>query len=229
MAASPAWPGLSTHKGLDDHAALVVGLADHAALGHGRVFEQRVFHFGAADVVARGDDHVVGAGLVEEVAVGVLQEGVARVVPAVLHVVRLARVVQVAAAGGPDHRQLADGAARHFLAVVVDHLGGVAGHHLADGAAAHVAAGAAEMKMWNISVAPMPSVISMPVASFQSWRVASGRPSPALTQMRSVGTPCCLRKGRHLAVERRRGVADGGADLVDQLAPWLRACRAMSG
>ena len=54
---------------------------------------------------------------------------------------------------------------------------------------------AAEMKMWNISVAPMPSSISMPVASFQSWRVASGRASPALTQMRRLGTPCCLAKG----------------------------------
>ena len=128
-------------EGLDDHAALLVGLADHAALGHGRVPQQRVLDFRAADVVAGGDDHVVGAGLVEEVAVLVLHEGVAGVVPAVLHVVGLARVVQVLAAGGADHGQLADRAARHFVAVVVDHLGRVAGHHLADGAGAHVAAG----------------------------------------------------------------------------------------
>jgi hypothetical protein len=53
---------------------------------------------------------------------------------------------------------------------------------------------AAEMKMWNISVAPMPSIISMPVASFHSWRVASGRLSPALTHSRRLGTPCCLAK-----------------------------------
>ena len=43
--------------------------------------------------------------------------------------------------------------------------------------------------MWNTSVPPMPSSISMPVASFQSWRVASGSASPALTQMRSAGSP----------------------------------------
>lgn len=52
-----------------------------------------------------------------------------------------------------------------------------------------------EMKMWNISVAPMPSVISMPVASFHNWRVASGRASPALTQVRSAGRPRALAKG----------------------------------
>jgi hypothetical protein len=41
------------------------------------------------------------------------------------------------------------------------------------------------MKMWNISVAPMPSSISMPLASSRAgaWRPAA--PSPALTQMRS--------------------------------------------
>ena len=49
--------------------------------------------------------------------------------------------------------------------------------------------------MWNISVAPMPSVMSRPVASFHSWRVASGRPSPALTQVRSWGRPICLANG----------------------------------
>ena len=39
--------------------------------------------------------------------------------------------------------------------------------------------------MWNISVAPMPSMISMPVASFQSARVAAGSASPAATHLRS--------------------------------------------
>ena len=39
--------------------------------------------------------------------------------------------------------------------------------------------------MWNISVAPMPSMISMPVASFQSARVAAGSASPAETHLRS--------------------------------------------
>jgi hypothetical protein len=79
-------------ESLDDHPALLVGLADHAAFGHGRMLQQRVLDLGPADVVAGGDDHVVGARLVDEVAVLVLQEGVARIVPAVLHVAGLARV-----------------------------------------------------------------------------------------------------------------------------------------
>lgn len=40
---------------------------------------------------------------------------------------------------------------------------------------------ALEMKMCIISVPPMPSVISMPLAAFQLWRVASGSASPADT------------------------------------------------
>jgi hypothetical protein len=46
-------------------------------------------------------------------------------------------------------------------------------------------ASSAAMKMWNISVAPMPSMISMPVASFQRARVAAGSASPAATHFRS--------------------------------------------
>src|SRR5688572_28745202 len=38
------------------------------------------------------------------------------------------------------------------------------------------------MKMCIISVEPMPSMISMPVASLNAWRVASGSASPAETQ-----------------------------------------------
>ncbi|MCY1310275.1 hypothetical protein D9M70_604510 [compost metagenome] len=41
--------------------------------------------------------------------------------------------------------------------------------------------GGLDTNTWIISVPPMPSIISMPVASFQSWRVASGRASPAET------------------------------------------------
>ena len=52
----------------------------------------------AADVVAGGDDHVVAAGLVPEVAVGVAREGVAGDVPAVVDVGLPGAVVEVAAA-----------------------------------------------------------------------------------------------------------------------------------
>ena len=72
------------------------------------------------------------------------------------------------------------------------------------------------MKIWNISVAPMPSIISMPVASRQQsarrvWKALAGAHAQS-----KRGDAECLGKGRHLPVERRRGVADRGADLADQ-------------
>jgi hypothetical protein len=141
------------HEGLDDHAAHLVALADHAAFGHGRVREQAVLDLGRAHVVAGGDDHVVVARLVVEVAVLVLREGVAGVVPAVADVGGLAFVVHVAAAGGADHGQAADGAARHLVVVLVHHLGLVAGHHLADGAGAHVGARGRDVDVEHLGAA----------------------------------------------------------------------------
>ena len=91
--------------GLDDHAALHIGLADHAALSHGRVFEQSIFHFRAAHVVTRGDDHVIVTGLVMEIAVIVLHERIAGIVPARLHIALLSRVIEITASGRPDHGQ----------------------------------------------------------------------------------------------------------------------------
>ena len=43
----------------------------------------------------------------------------------------------------------------------------------------------AEMKMCIISVAPIPSTMPIPVASFQACQVEAGRCSPAETQVRS--------------------------------------------
>jgi hypothetical protein len=40
-------PLLEHAEGLDDHATLVIGLADHAAFGDCRVAQQGVFHLGA--------------------------------------------------------------------------------------------------------------------------------------------------------------------------------------
>ena len=105
IASSPRVRRAQHDERLDDLPALLVGRADHRALGDGLVAQQHVFHLERGDVVAGRDDHVVGARLVEEVAVGVLQVGVAGVVPAALHVVGLARVAQVAAAGGALHRE----------------------------------------------------------------------------------------------------------------------------
>ena len=114
--------GAQHHVGLHDLAALRVGRADHAAFGDGRMGEQRRLHLGPGDVVAGRDDHVVGARLVPEVAVLIQDEAVAGQVPAVLDVVRLARVVEIAAADRPAQREPADRAGRHVAAVLVDDL-----------------------------------------------------------------------------------------------------------
>ena len=50
------------HVRLDDLPALLVGRADHGAFGDLGMGEQGRFHLGPGDVVARRDDHVVGAG-----------------------------------------------------------------------------------------------------------------------------------------------------------------------
>ena len=65
--------------------------------------------------------------------------------------------------------------------------------------------------MWIISVEPMPSMISMPVACLKSWRVASGSASPAETHFFRLREVVVLGELRHLAVEGRRGEADGRA------------------
>ena len=65
--------------------------------------------------------------------------------------------------------------------------------------------------MCSISVAPMPSMISMPVASCQASKVAFGSVSPAETHLRSdeMSKPASLRE--HGAIGGRRGEADRGA------------------
>jgi hypothetical protein len=49
-----------------------------------------------------------------------------------------------------------------------------------------------EMKMCSISVAPMPSMISMPVACFHCARVAAGSASPAETHLARLERSCAL-------------------------------------
>ena len=46
--------------------------------------------------------------------------------------------------------------------------------------------------MWNISVEPIPSMISMPVCCFHKVRVAAGRDSPALTHLRRLDRSCVV-------------------------------------
>ena len=80
-----AWPCFSTTNALTICPRLV-GHADDAAFGDGVVLQQNRLDLGPRDVVAGGHDHVVGARLVEEVAVGVHRERVAGQVPAVADV-----------------------------------------------------------------------------------------------------------------------------------------------
>src|ERR671932_96133 len=77
---------------LDYLAPLVVGHADDGAFADGVVFHQRRLDLGAGDVVARGNDHVVGARLEPEVTVLVHLVRVAGDVPAVNYVLSLSRI-----------------------------------------------------------------------------------------------------------------------------------------
>src|SRR5690242_12072438 len=128
---------LEDDEGLDDRAALLVGPADYAALRDRDVLQQRRLDFRAGDVVAGGDDHVVGARLVEEVAVLVAQIGVAGEVPAVLYIVFLPLVRQVAAAGRALDREAADRARLAGPAFLVEDRRLVARNGVARGTAAH--------------------------------------------------------------------------------------------
>ena len=56
-------------------------------------------------------------------------------------------------------------------------------------------ASSCEMKMCSSSVEPMPSMMSMPVASFHNCRVAAGNASPAETHLRSERRSCCFTLG----------------------------------
>ena len=66
--------------------------------------------------------------------------------------------------------------------------------------------------MCSISVAPMPSMISMPVASFHSLRVAAGSASPADTHLRRLDRSNARDLRGHRAIRRRRGEQHASAD-----------------
>src|SRR5205814_4986373 len=90
---------------------------------HALVHEQRALDFGSGDVVAGRNDHVVGARLVEEITVAIPRVGVAGDVPTALHIVALALVGEITAAGGPFHREAADRARGAGAALLIEHGG----------------------------------------------------------------------------------------------------------
>ena len=128
------------HERLHLLPALGAGHADHRAFGDRGMRQKRILHFRRADIVARADDHVVAAREVPIIAVGVAAVGVAGHVPAVLDIVALARVIEVAAAGRALDREAAD-AFVHLIAVSIEDRRCVARHRLAGGARADVVAG----------------------------------------------------------------------------------------
>ncbi len=161
------------------------GRADHAAFGDRRMRQQRGLHFRPGDVVARRDDHVVGARLIPEVAVGIHQVGVAGDVPAVLHVLAsAARRRDSGSRSGPAPR---DGrrcrAAARCRRRRSPWPRSPAPRLPVEPARTSLLG--EPMKMCIISVAPMPSRILMPVAFSHASNVAFGSASPADTQLRS--------------------------------------------
>ena len=217
-------PGPQHTKRLDDHAARVIRLANHAALGHRRVLEQCVFHLRRAHVVTGGDDHVVGAGLVEKVAIGILQERVAGVVPAIFHIVALTCVTQVFAARGADHRELAHRATRLLGTVVVHHLRGVARHHLADGTASHIRGRSRDEDVKHLGGTNAVQHLDAGGVFPQLARGVRQGLARAHADAQGWFAPrLCQRfhKRCHLPIKRGGRVANGGAHLKHQAGHYL--------
>src|SRR5687768_18196336 len=87
------------------------------------MLEQYVLYFRTGNVVSTGDDHVVRAGLVPEVSIGVELVRIACEIPAVLDVFPLLLdVVEVPAAGRPTHGKPSHRAIWRIIAIIVDDL-----------------------------------------------------------------------------------------------------------
>ena len=80
--------------------------------------------------------------------------------------------------------------------------------------------------MCSSSVAPMPSISSMPVASRHSVRVATGSASPAETHLRSV-PPCAAATRRWRAVAAIARYEVGAVN--NTVAPWRAMPSSRSG
>src|SRR5205085_6374746 len=94
------------HEGLHDLAAFLVGSANHGALQHLRMIEQRRLDLRARDLVAGADNQVVGASHVPEISLLIHAIGVASDVPSILYILLLLRrSIEIAAAGGTARGQ----------------------------------------------------------------------------------------------------------------------------
>ena len=121
--------------GLDDGAALGIGLGHHRGICHGRMLDQAILDLAGPDAVACGLEHVVAAAVIPEAAVGVHHRHVAGAAPAVfraaselgkcrlfvLPVAEKEHRVALAVHVEPVQRHVTGHAARAFLATVVEH------------------------------------------------------------------------------------------------------------
>src|SRR5581483_4429564 len=130
---------LQDDERLDDESARRIRGGDDGGLGDGRMLVEHVLDLGTGDLVAAGDDHVVGAALIREIAVFVLDVHVAGDVPAAeADVLGLAvGLAPVLAAGRPLDGDEAFGAGRHLAPVLVDDAAVIAGHGQPGGPGLH--------------------------------------------------------------------------------------------
>src|SRR5262245_63956399 len=98
---------------LHDLSPFVVRYADDGALDHVSVRKERRFDLGPGDIVAGGNDHVVGARDEVENAALVPDEIITRDIQAVADVARLALVSKLTAACGSPHGQESNSPFRH--------------------------------------------------------------------------------------------------------------------
>ena len=154
-------------------------------------------------------------------AVLVLHESVAGQVPAVAHVVRLPLVGEIAAAGRPAHRELAERRRAALRSCRRRRSWPRSRRPAGRSRPACASPTRLVMKMCSISVEPMPSRIGLPVLRVHSSNTGAGSVSPAETAMPQRGQVGALVHRRHHgAVGGRRGEADRrfvGLDDLDHV------------
>ena len=176
--------------------------------------EQHRLDFRTGYVVPGRDYHVVGAGLISEVAIGVLDIGVAGDVPAALHVLRLPAVAEVAAAGRAAHREPPGGSGRHLAAGPVNDARFVSRNRPAGRAGAHVLLAGSDKDMQHLgrtqAVDDPDSRRCLPRLECGCRKRLAGR--NAFPQRRNV---MLGEFAEHIAIGRRSGETDRRAELFD--------------